>query len=313
MNKRLLLAAAISVALSAHAQEKLVTPAIDGVVKGGTRIELIKEGFEGTEGPLGLPDGSLLFTETQANRITRIAPDGTISSFLEGSNGSNGLALRKNGEIVSVQTVRPSIGVVYPADKAQTLVEGFEGKPLNRPNDLVADSKGGIYFTDPGARPPAGQPAPLTAVYYLSPAGKVSRIDQGIERPNGIQLSPDEKTLYLANTGGEYIFAYDVAADGSVGKRRNFAKLVGFKQTENGPSSGADGLAVDKSGRLYVASSAGIQVFDAKGEALGIIELPKAPQNIAFAGKDRKTLYAVGRGAAYRIALLAEGPATRAK
>lgn len=314
MNKRLILTAAISLLISAaRAQDALVTPAIDGVVKAGTQIELIKEGFAGTEGPLGLPDGSLLFTETQANRITRIAADGTISSFLENSNGSNGLALRQNGEIVSVQTVHPSVGIVYPADKAKTLVDEFEGKPLNRPNDLVADSKGGIYFTDPGARAPAGQPGPLTAVYYVSPAGKVSRIDQGVERPNGIQLSPDEKTLYLANTSGEHILAYDVAADGSVGKRRNFAKLAGFKQTENGPSSGADGLAVDRQGRVYVASSVGIQIFSAQGEALGVIALPKSPQNIAFAGKDKKTLYAVGRGAAYRIALLAQGPANRAK
>ncbi len=299
--------------LTAHADVDLKTPAIDGVVAAGTKIEFIREGFEGTEGPLGLPDGSVVFTETQANRITRITPDGSIASFLENSNGSNGLARLSNGDIVSVQTVRPSIGIVYPPERVKTLVDGFEGKPLNRPNDLVADSKGGIYFTDPGARPAAGQPPVQTAVYYRSPAGKLSQIDTTIARPNGIQLSVDEKTLYVANTAGEYIFAYDVAADGSVGKRRNFAKLAGFKQTENGWSSGADGLAVDSQDRLYVASSEGIQIFNAKGVALGVIPLPKAPQNLAFAGKDRKTLYIVGRGAAYRIALLAEGPKTRAK
>ncbi|HMN46113.1 MAG TPA: SMP-30/gluconolactonase/LRE family protein [Povalibacter sp.] len=305
--------ASLTLFSAAHADVDLKTPAIDGVVAAGTKIEFIRDGFEGTEGPLGLPDGSLVFTETQANRITRIAPDGSISTFLENSNGSNGLARLKNGDIVSVQTGKPSIGIVYPADRAATLVDGFAGKPLNRPNDLVADTKGGIYFTDPGARPAAGQPPVPTAVYYRSPAGKLSQIDTSIARPNGIQLSPDEKTLYVANTAGEYIFAYDVAADGTASKRRNFAKLAGFKQTENGWSSGADGLAVDAQGRLYVASSEGIQIFSSKGAALGVIPLPKAPQNLAFAGKDRKTLYVVGRGAAYRIALLAEGPKTRAK
>lgn len=297
----------------ARANVDLTAPAIDGVVAAGTKIELIREGFEGTEGPLGLPDGSLIFTETRANRITQIASDGSIASFLEHSNGSNGLALLKNGDLVAVQTVDPAVGIIYPADHAQTLAATFEGKALNRPNDLVADSRGGIYFTDPGARAAAGEPQVKTAVYYLSPAGKLSRLDTSIERPNGIQLSPDEKTLYVANTGGEYILAYEVAADGSVGKRRNFAKLAGFRQTGNGWSSGADGLATDAQGRLYVASSVGIQVFSSKGKALGVIELPKAPQNLAFAGKDRKTLYVVGRGAAYRIALLAAGPATRAK
>lgn len=312
-NASLAAVAALLLWSAARANTDLTTPVIDGVVAAGTKIELIREGFEGTEGPLGLPDGSLIFTETQANRITQIASDGSITSFLEHSNGSNGLALLKNGDIVAVQTVHPSVGVVYPADRARVLADGFEGRPFNRPNDLVADSKGGIYFTDPGARAAAGEPPAKTAVYYLSSTGALSQLDTSIERPNGIQLSPDEKTLYVANTAGEYILAYDVAADGSVGKRRNFAKLAGFRQTGNGWSSGADGLATDAQGRLYVASSVGIQVFSPKGKALGVIELPKAPQNLAFAGKDRKTLYVVGRGAAYRIALLTAGPGTRAK
>lgn len=298
---------------AAHADVDLKTPGIDGVVAAGTRIEFIRDGFEGTEGPLGLPDGSLIFTETQANRITRIATDGSIGAFLDNSNGSNGLARLANGDIVSVQTARPSIGIVHPAHHVRTLVDAFEGKAFNRPNDLVADSRGGIYFTDPGARPAAGQPPVPTAVYYRSPAGKLSQIDTTIARPNGIQLSPDEKTLYVANTAGEYILAYDIAADGTASNRRHFAKLAGFRQTGNGWSSGADGLATDSQGRLYVASSEGIQVFNPAGDALGVIPLPKAPQNIAFAGKDRKTLYVVGRGAAYRIALLAAGPDRRAK
>jgi gluconolactonase len=120
--------------------------------------------------------------------------------------------------------------------------------------------------------------------------------------------------LYVANTLGEYILAYDVARDGSISGKRNFAKLDGYKKTDNGSySSGADGLAVDEAGRLYVASSVGIQVFSAKGDALGTIPLPKAPQNLAFAGKDKKTLYIVGRGAAYRIAVQTAGYAGRAK
>jgi gluconolactonase len=104
-----------------------------------------------------------------------------------------------------------------------------------------------------------------------------------------------------------------VKSDGSVGARRNFAKLEGVTKTETGISSGADGLAVDAKGRLYVASTAGIQVFDAKGGALGTIPLPKAPQNLAFAGEGKKTLYVVGRGAAYRITALTPGYAGRAK
>ena len=296
----------------AHA-DAIATRAIDGVVAAGTTVELIKDGFQGTEGPLGLPDGTVLFTEGQANRITRIAADGSTSAFLENSNGSNGLALNARGDVVSVQTTRPSVGIVYPAEHAKTLVDAFEGQPLNRPNDLVIDRKDGIYFTDPGARPEPGQPAPKTAVYYLSPQGKLQKLASDIERPNGIQLSPDEKVLYVANTSGEYILAYDIASDGSVGPRRNLAKLDGVQTTEKGVNSGADGLAVDSAGRLYVASAIGVQVFDAKGKALGVIPLPKAPQNLAFAGKQKKTLYIVGRGAAYRLPVLTAGVSGRAK
>jgi gluconolactonase len=298
--------------------EEAVTPAIDGVVAAGTKIEYIRDGFKGTEGPISLPDGDLIFTETQANRITRIAADGSISTFLENSNGSNGLAFNARGELVTVQVLNPRVGIVYPQEKV--LADKFEGVPFIRPNDVVLSiNRGDIYFTDSGAAfgaPKAGEPAVTTrpAVYRIKPDGELQRIANNIERPNGIQLSPDEKVLYVANTLGEYILAYDVARNGSISGKRNFARLEGFKKTDNGTySSGADGLAVDAKGRLYVASTSGIQVFRATGESLGIIALPKAPQNLAFAGKDKKFLYIVGRGAAYRIAVQTPGFAERAK
>jgi gluconolactonase len=150
-------------------------------------------------------------------------------------------------------------------------------------------------------------------VYRISPEGALQRLAADIERPNGIQLSPDEKTLYVANTLGEYVFAYDVAEDGSIGKRRDFAKLAGWTKGDTGYSSGADGLAVDAVGRLYVATNAGIEVFSTTGDALGIIPVPKRPQNLAFAGPNKNQLYVVGRGAVYRIALLSSGFAGRAK
>lgn len=304
--------AGLLIALGAQA-DGLVAPAIEGVVASGTPIVLIKEGFQGTEGPIALPDGSLAFTEGQINQITRIAPDNSTSPYLQNSGGANGLAFNTGGELIAVVTTKPGIAVLAPAGKARVLVDQFEGTPLNRPNDLVVDQRGGVYFTDPGARPEAGKPAPATAVYYLPPKGALKRLATDVPRPNGIQLSPDEKTLYVANTFGEHILAYDIKKDGSVGKGRNFAKLAGVTQTDTGITSGADGLAVDARGRLYVASAAGVQVFDSKGAAVGTIPLPKAPQNLAFAGEGKKTLYVVGRGAAYKIAVLTPGFAGRAK
>jgi gluconolactonase len=313
-----LLAGGSLVLAYAQAQETIVQ-AIPGVVAGGAKIELIKEGFKGTEGPVALPDGSLAFTETQANRITRIAADGTTSPFLENSNGSNGLGFNAKGELIAVQVADTRVGVVYPQGKEKTLADNFEGLPFGRPNDVVVDKRGGVYFTDSGVNVAPNQPAPTKvfakpAVYYITPDGALKRLAADIERPNGIQLSPDEKVLYVANTNGEHVLAYDIAADGSLGARRNFAKLAGWSKNDSGVwASGADGLAVDEKGRLYVASNVGIEVFSASGEALGSIVLPKKPQNLAFAGAGKKYLYVVGRGSAYRIATQTAGYAGRAK
>jgi gluconolactonase len=315
LNQLVPLISAIAFSASVQADDP-VTPPIPGVAAGGVVIDLVKDGFNGTEGPIGLADGSLLFTETNANRIVRIAPDNTVSTFLENTNGANGLAVNANGELVAVQVVNTRVGVIHPQGQGKTIVDNFDGQPFQRPNDLVLAKNGGIYFTDSGTRPTKENPNPPVSkpgLFYITPTGSLTRLANDIERPNGVQLSPDEKVLYVANTQGEHVLAYDIAADGSIRNKRNFAKLEGWKNTENGWSSGADGLAVDAEGRLYVASNAGIEVFSSKGEALGVIPVPKKPQNLAFAGKDKKTLYVVGRGAAYRISLLAAGYGGRAK
>lgn len=297
-----------------------VAPDIPGVVAGGTKVQVIKEGFQGTEGPIGLPDGSLIFTETNANRITKIDKDDNVSTFLENSNGSNGLAFDAKGRLITVQTTpgQTKIGVVYPKGSEAVLADSFEGKPFGRPNDLVVDKKGGVYFTEPGPNaqpgtPPAAPPPLPPAVYYVPPGGRAIKIADGIERPNGIQLSRDEKMLYVNNTNGEFVLAFDIQPDGTVRNRRNFAKYEGATRNANGVNSGADGLAIDSQGRVYVAASTGVQVFSPQGQHLGTIPLSRAPQNLAFAGPGKKTLYVVGRGAAFKIPMVAEGFKDRAK
>jgi gluconolactonase len=296
-----------------------VAPEIPGVVAAGTRVQAIKDGFQGTEGPIGMPDGSLIFTETNASRITKIDKDNNVSTFLENTNGSNGLAFDATGRLISVQTTpgQTKIGVIYPKGAEAVVTDSYEGKPYGRPNDLVVDKKGGVYFTEPGpnATPGASPPAPPLppAVYYVPPGGRAIKIADGIERPNGILLSRDEKTLYVNNTSGEYLLAFDVQPDGNVRNRRNFAKYDGAAKSATGVTSGADGLAIDSNGRIYVAASTGVQVFSPQGQLLGTIPLSRAPQNLAFAGADKKTLYVVGRGAAYKIQMLAQGFRDRAK
>jgi gluconolactonase len=296
-----------------------VAPEIPGVVKAGTKVIVIKDDFQGTEGPVALPDGTLAFTEGGANRITRIDRDGKVSVYLENSNGSNALAFDSKGRMVSVQRgpAHVQIGVIGPKGAEATLADDFNGNP----NDLVLAKNDGIYFTVPGplseaqARGKAPSATPfVAAVYYIAPnSGRAAKVAEGITNPNGIQLSPDEKTLYVNDTRGEYLIAMDVQGNGTLGPKRNFARYEGVQKDAQGVASGADGLAVDTEGRVYAATAIGVQVFSPRGQHLGTIPLARAPQNLAFAGPDKKTLYIVGRNAAWKVQMLSTGYKGRAK
>ena len=304
----------------------VAAPAIPGVVAAGTRIELVTYPVRGTEGPVGLPDGSgIIFTETRADHITKVDARGTTSTFVEKSNGSNGLGFDAKGRLISVQRApgNEKVGVLYPPGSEATLVDNFEGKPFNRLNDLVVSSTGGVYFTD------------TQGVYYLppalngveGPAGRVKKVIQGIRNPNGVLLSPDEKTVYANDKDGEYLLAFDVQPDGTLTNRRNFGKyrsltVPGHKDPLLAEDNGADGLAVDREGRVYVATNLGVEVFSPRGQHLGVIPIGiwggdqfmlRKPQNLAFSGPDKRTLYTVGANAVFRVQLIAQGVQGRAK
>src|SRR5262245_59546772 len=240
-----------------------VAPAIPGVIAAGTKVQIIKTGFQGTEGPITLPDGSLIFTETAANRITKIDKDNNVTTFLENTNGSNALGFDSRGRLISVQTVAGStkVGVIYPKGSEAVLADNFDGKPFPRPNDLVVTKAGGVYFSDMPQGNPTTAESLTPAVYYIPPGGKAMRVGEGIERPNGVQLSRDEKTLYVNNVSGEHMIAFDIQADGKLTNRRNFAKYENVGRNAQGAiNSQADGIAVDNEGRVYAAMPQGVQV-----------------------------------------------------
>lgn len=288
-----------------------VTPAISGVVVQGTPIEVIKDGLEAVEGPVRDGDGTVLFTNNQTGQILRVAADGSLSVWFDAPVGANALTRTPRGEVVATLQKTLAIAVVQPGAAPRMLADNFEGKPFNRPNDLVADTRGNIYFTDSVPLGATGEPAIPSALYQITADGKLLRIATDIARPNGVALSPDERTLYAANTAGEWVFAYALDAKGTPGARRDFARLA-LPAPRAGAAastaSGADGLAVDQDGRLYVASTVGVQVFSPTGEALGIIALPRQPQNLTFGGADRSVLHVVGRGSVWRIPTQTRGP-----
>jgi len=296
-----------------------VAPDIPGVVAGGTRVQLLKEGLDGTEGPIALADGSVIFSEINANRLIKIDKDNTFSTFLENTGGTTGLMFDRQGRLFAavVPWGSTKFSILYPEAAKKVVIDNYDGKAFGRPNDLTIARNGGIYFTDSAnaqPRPPEGLPLPA-AFYYLPPnATKAIQILTDVGFPNGVILSRDEKVLYLNNSQGEYLLAFDVQADGSLTNRRNFAKYEGVRVNAAGvAASGADGLTIDAQGRIYVAATTGVQVFTPQGQHLGTIPTPRPPQNVAFAGPDKKTLYIVGRNVVSKVQMIAEGFKDRAK
>ena len=290
-----------------------VTPNIPGVVAAGTKIEIIKYGLRGADAGVGMPDGSVLLAT--GGGIAKVDNDGNVTRLVEESGQAAGLAVDSKGRVFGAQYSK-KVSILYPKDSEKVLADNYEGKPFIRPNDLVVDKKGGVYFTDCyqiGAKP---KPDDLPqAVYYITPAGKLIRVADDVNRPNGITLSPDEKTLYVNDWGGEYLLTYDVQSDGTLKNRRNFGKYDLKQKTDNGLVSGADGLCIDSERNTYATTPAGVQVFNAKGQHLGNIEAPydDPPQNCGFAGPDKHYLYVVGRGVVFRIRTIAAGYKGRGK
>jgi gluconolactonase len=290
-----------------------VAPEIPGVVAGGTRVQLIRDQFQGTEGPIAMENGDLLFTEQDAGdgRLVRIDAAGNVSTYLEETNRTIGLAYDPAGRLIGAQSRIPRVGVLAPS--RATLASEHDGQPLVFPNDLVADARGGVYFTDQvNERFRPAPPGRKPLLFYIRPDGRLVAVSEDVTRPNGVTLSPDERTLYATN--GPVIAAFDVQPDGSLRSFRDFAHLVGLPRNEAGVATGAaDGMAIDAAGRLYAATPAGVQVFDPAGQHLGTIPTPLPPQAIAFAGADKRTLYIVGRGAVWKVAMTAQGYRGRAK
>jgi len=282
----------ISVALPLTAQRggqpqgarEVIVSAIPGLVSAGSRWMLAWQGTDNADGIIGTDDGGLLFAQEQPNRISKLDANDKVSIALEDTHGTGAIAIDARGRVLAVQrtctdpggqpaqcTEPTRIGVLSPERKV--LADSVDGKPLGRLNDLVADKKGGVYFTVGGA-------------YYVNTAGRVTSLGENI-RANGIMLSPDERVLYVTNGGS--ILAFDVQAEGGVTNRRNFATLEA--------GGNGDGMAIDAAGRLYVTSQPGVQVFDRLGKYLGLIPTPRNAISVAFAGRDKKTLYIVGSGA----------------
>lgn len=292
-------------------QVERLDPALDALIDRDAKIEVLADGFDWSEGPLWLPtEKCLIFSDVPTNKIHRWSEKDGLSVYLTPSGytgevprgeelGSNGLLLDPEGRLVICQhgdrrMARMDAPLGKPAAKFVTLVDKHEGKRFNSPNDAAYHSSGALYFTDP----PYGMPKrfddpnreiDFQGVYRLDPDGTLTLLTKELRAPNGIAFSPDEKTLYVAQSDPKRAIwmAYDVADDGSIDKGRVFfdaTPLVG-----KGPGL-PDGLKVDAQGNLFATGPGGVLVISPEGKHLGTIRTGTAIANCAF-GDDRRTLY----------------------
>lgn len=296
------------------------SPEIAGVITAGTRPEIVVRGLRSADDPIWVPDVGLLFTESQANRVVRLTADDKVETFVGDLHGPLGMTLDRQGRLISLQTQAGFRGprVIWPAGNEAVLAERFEGRPFGRPNGIISDRRGGVYFSDLPPKPvPPDVMAP--AVYYVPSGGVPIRVANDIARPNGLQLNRDETILYVNDTGGIHAYAFDILPDGRLTNRRVFATYLGRDQTigsDAEPISNADGLVIDEEGRLYALTEAGIEVVSSAGQHLGVIPvwcITRRCQDLTFGGPDKRTLYVAGGGTLLRIAMRSRGFGGRAK
>jgi gluconolactonase len=260
--------------------------------------ERLANGFVFTEGPLWHPDGFLYFVDIRQSKIYRMVPGKEPELLREKTRGGNGTTFNLQGEVILCEGEGRRLSKLDTNGKVVGAVaERYEGKRFNRPNDVVCRSDGSLYFTDPGLRLPLEQRELATSsVYRVLPDGTISRLAD-FEYPNGLAFSPDERTLYVANTRwAQYIHALDLDADGNMVERR----ILGDMSSRN-TNGVPDGMKVDQEGRIFCTGPGGIWVFMPDGDLLGVIETPEVTANIAFGGPDLRTLYLTSSTSVYAL------------
>jgi gluconolactonase len=291
-------------------------PAIDTIVLPNPKIFKIAEGFQFTEGPIWMKNGDFLFSDPNANKIYKYAANGTLSVFKNNSGysgediaeyfqpGSNGLTLDPQARLTINEHGNRRVTRVEKDGKLTILVDRFEGKRLNSPNDLVYRSDGTLFFTDPPFGLPKFYDDPRKELSYSGVfalyKGELKLVSTDLKGPNGIAFSPDERYIYVGNWDPEkkIVMRYEVNPDATLSNGKVFIDMT------SAPGEDAiDGIKVDQEGNLYVSGPGGLWIISSSGKHLGTIKAPKHAHNIAWGGEDGKTLYLTAESALYRMPL----------
>ncbi len=298
-------------------------PAFDALIAADAVVENLGSGFRWSEGPVWEPkQGALLFSDVPENRVYRWKDGEGISVFLEPSGftgevyngrerGSNGLTLDAQGRLILCQHGDRRVARLAADGKSfETIVDQFDGKRFSSPNDLCYDKAGNLYFTDPpyGLPSDTKQETAFNGVYRLGTDGKLTVMDKDLSRPNGVALSPDEKTLYVGSTEGKepFVKSYTLKADGTVASSKIFfdgAELM----TRTKRRGGFDGLRVDASGNVWTSGPGGILIISPAGKHLGSILTSRPTANCAFGDADHQMLYITSNESLLRVRTRVKG------
>jgi gluconolactonase len=290
------------------------------LVAAGAAPEKVVGDLKFSEGPAWHPAGHLLFEDTPRNRTLKLDGGDKVTVFREPSGQANGQAFDPQGRLVTCEGNGPS-GTGRRVSRQEkdgtwvTLADKYKGKRLNSPNDLAIDGKGRIYFTDPRYTNRTDLEQDKEAVYRIDPDGKLTRVIDSLTRPNGILVSADGKTLYVADNaspgGVVQLWAFDLDAKGDASKGR---AIYDFQT-----GRGIDGMALDTDGRIWATAGtkekAGIYVFEpdakrAKARLAKMIATPEDPTNVTFGGKDRDLLYITTTASLFRLKTAVKGQAS---
>lgn len=267
----------------------------------GAELTLVAEDYDFTEGPALAPNGDVYFTDQPNDRILKWdATTNSVETYLQPSGRSNGLYFDHDGNLLSCADEKTQLWRIDTEKNVTILVEDFDDKKLNGPNDLWVGPNGGIYFTDPFYKRPwweHEEPEQVAKrVYYLTPdMGEVRIVAEDYVQPNGIIGTADGKTLYVADIGDKKTYSYSMNADGSLSNKKLFAEL------------GSDGMTVDNQGNVYLTGD-GVTVFDKTGQQIHHIPVPeKWTANVTFGGPQQDILFITAMDSVYTLAMKVHG------
>jgi gluconolactonase len=262
-------------------------------------IEKIDTGFEFVEGPVWAQQGFLLFSDVPRNEIRKMTPGaGRSEVYRANSNGANGNTYDSQGRLYTCESITRRVVREDKKGKIEVIAESFEGKKFNAPNDIVIRKDGHIYFTDPAFGKQADtREMDYYGVYHITPKKVIELVAKPKGRPNGIALSPNGRTLYVANSDERNVRTYDLDKEGKATNERVFVSDIGGVP---------DGIKLDEKGNLYVTCK-GVEVYSPQAAKLATLEFSETPANCCFGEADWLSFFVTARTSLYRVRFTVKG------